>query len=257
MSYIDSHAHLCGDELYQNIEEIIGSFPANNIKRVMLICCSKKDYQRALVLKEKYPYFDIAKGIHPESADKDRTSDLYLLQEELKEGKIDLIGEIGLDYYWTKETKERQKELFIKQLEIADESNLPIAVHSRDASEDTYQILKEHHKSKSGVLHCFSGSKEMALRYLKLGYYLSFAGPITFSNAKTTAEVAASIPLDRLLYETDCPYLTPVPFRGKCNNPNLVIYTANKLAELHDVSIEVLNKQIEINYERLLGRDRG
>ena len=257
MGYIDSHAHLCGEELFDDIENIVERFKTNEIERVMLICCDGEDYLKAKQLTNKYDCFDIARGIHPESADEFKAEDLIKLEAELSEGLISLLGEIGLDYYWVKDNKEIQKELFISQLALADKYDLPIAVHSRDASEDTYNILREYHRSKRGVLHCYSGSVEMMERYIKLGYYISLAGPVTFNNAKTAVEVAIAVPLDRLLYETDCPYLTPVPFRGKRNDPNFVIYTAQKIAELKNMNIIDLNTQVTLNYRRLLDGPDG
>ena len=253
MGYIDSHAHLCSSEFNDDLENIIADFAKNEISKVMLIACEENDYERALFLQKKYSYFDIAKGIHPEDANAYQESDLVLLDKQLSSGNIVLVGEIGLDYYWVKDNKEKQKELFIKQLSLADKYNLAIAVHSRDASEDTYNILNEYHYSKRGVMHCYSGSVEMMKRYIDLGYYISLAGPVTFDNAKTAKEVASQLPLNKLLYESDCPYLTPVPFRGKRNNPNLVRYTALVIAELQGISVEALNKQVNENYSMLLG----
>jgi len=253
MGYIDSHAHLCGTDFNKDLATVIAGFSQNDIERVMLICCGDEDYAKALKLVAEYPCFDIAKGIHPESANEYATEDLSVLDSQLSEGKVVLLGEIGLDYYWVKDNKERQKELFIAQLQLADKHQLPVGIHSRDASEDTYTILKEKHNSKRGVMHCYSGSVEMMTRYVKLGYYISLAGPVTFANAKTAKEVAVAVPLDRLLYETDCPYLTPVPFRGKRNDPNYVRYTAKKIAELKNISIEALNEQVKRNYYSLLG----
>jgi len=256
MRYIDSHAHLCGTELYDDIKNIVARFPKNQIARVMLICCSTKEYLQAKQLIKDYDCFDIARGIHPESTNELRDEDLDNLEVELREGLISLLGEIGLDYYWVKDNKEKQRELFIRQLALADKYDLPIAVHCRDASEDTYKILDKYHQTKRGVLHCYSGSVEMMERYVRLGYYISLAGPVTFQNAKTAVEVAKAVPLDHLLYETDCPYLTPVPFRGKRNDPNFVIYTAAKIAELKNIEVEELNRQVTVNYNCLLkGKD--
>ena len=254
MAYIDSHAHICAPQLADDLAEIIAGFKLNDIGRVMIICCDNQDYQKALLLQKQYRFFDIAKGIHPEVANEYEEKDLTELEEQLKSQNIVLVGEIGLDYYWIKNNKEKQQDLFLYQLALADRYNLPISVHSRDAAQDTYELLKNHHRLKSGVLHCYSGSVEMMERYLQLGYYISLAGPVTFNNAKTTKEVAMALPLERLLYETDCPYLTPVPFRGKRNDPNYVRYTALKIAELKTISVESLNQQVTLNYERLLSR---
>jgi len=253
MGYIDSHAHLCSKEFNQDILEIITDFSNNEIDRVVLICCNDKDYIKALALAKEFSCFSIAKGIHPEQANEYTEKDLIILDRQLQDGHICLLGEIGLDYHWIKDNKKQQQELFIRQIEMADKYNLPIAVHSRDASEDTYNILKEFHNSKKGVMHCYSGSVEMMERYIKLGYYISLAGVVTFANARLAKEVAVAIPLDRLLYETDCPYLSPVPFRGKRNDPNRIVYTANKIAELKQIDVKKLNEQVKINFQTLLG----
>ncbi len=257
MAYIDSHAHLTGKEYQDDLKEIIADFKLNAISRVLLICCDDQDYRYAISLQEEYGCFDIAKGVHPENADEDRSVDLINLDKQLAAKKIAVVGEIGLDYYWTKATKDYQKALFIAQIQLADKYNLPIAVHSREASEDTYSILKEHHQSKRGVMHCYSGSVEMMERYVALGYYISLAGPVTFANAKVAKNVAIATPLDKLLYETDCPYLTPVPYRGKRNNPNFVVYTARMIAELRGISVEELNQAVKINYATLLGSNNA
>ena len=253
MAYIDSHAHLCGPQYQDDIKPIIAGFPANDISRVLLICCDDEEYKEALCLAKDYDYFDIAKGIHPEAATSDQSENLAILEKQLSSGKIAVLGEIGLDYYWIKDNKEYQKELFISQLHLADKFGLAVSIHCREASEDMYNVLKEQHHSKRGVMHCYSGSVEMMERFTKLGYYISLAGPVTFKNARLAKEVAKAIPNDRLLYETDSPYLTPVPYRGKRNNPNLVIYVARMIAELREIDVKALNDMVSKNYQRLLG----
>ena len=163
--------------------------------------------------------------------------------------KCDAVGEIGLDYHWYKDTKEKQKELFIKQIKIANDLNKPIIVHAREALADTYEILKKY--PCRGVLHCYSGSSELAKEFVKLGYYISIGGPITFKNTKEPLEVVKSVPLDKLLIETDSPYLTPVPNRGKRNEPSNVVYTATKIMDTIGVDKETFLKQINVNYDSL------
>ena len=159
------------------------------------------------------------------------------------------IGEIGLDYYWEKDNHKSQQELFIKQIELAEKLNKPIIVHSRDALQDTFDIMKNY--KVKGVLHSYSGSIEMAKEFTKLGYYISLAGPVTFKNAVKPKEVATLVDIDKLLIETDCPYLTPVPFRGKRNEPMYVKHTGKYIAQLRNMDEKDLQKQLCVNYDNL------
>ncbi len=255
MGYIDSHAHLTDSRLLEIHQQLKDDFIVNDIERVLIICCDKEDYLQAIPLADNCKLFDIAVGLHPESANTYTKEDLEVLEAQIQEKRIVAIGEIGLDYYWVKDNKQAQKELFIKQIELANKYNLPIIIHNRDASEDTYQILKEYPVKKGGVMHCYSGSVETSKRFIELGYYISLAGPVTFKNARHSLDVAKEVDLQYLMYETDCPYLTPEPFRGKLNNPNLVCFVANKIAEIRGIEVEELNKQVRLNYQRLFNND--
>lgn len=250
-NWLDSHAHLCEDEILLEIDDIIERTKENGLSRVLTIALDLEQYEIALNLQRKYPMIDIALGFHPENADDITEQDFKQLEEIAKSKTIVAIGEIGLDHYWRKDNKERQREVFIRQIEIANRANLPISIHSREASQELYQILKEYEVIEKGVLHCYSGSAEMAIEYMKLGYTVSFAGPITFKNAVTSKLAAEVVPLDKILIETDTPFLTPTPFRGKKNEPSYVVYTAKEICEIKQISELELQEAVQQNYQRL------
>ena len=218
----------------------------NKVNKAMLVCVSLDDYQRTLNIKKEGIEFKKAIGVYPEYTDIDETEfNKYVSLME----KCDAIGEIGLDYHWYKDTRDKQIELFIRQIEIANRLNKPVIIHAREALGDTYNVLRQH--PCKAVLHCYSGSYELAKEFIKLGYYISIGGPVTFKNAKEPLEVAKNIPLDRLLIETDSPYLTPVPNRGKRNEPSNVVYTAKKIMEIRGIDEETFLDQINKNYDSL------
>ena len=248
MNYLDSHCHLADEAYVEDSDEVLKRMVASNVKKAMIVCVSLDDYKRALNIKQNGIAFKKAIGIYPEYTDYDgETLNQYF--ELMK--TCDAVGEIGLDYHWYKDTKEQQKELFIKQIEYAKELNKPIIVHARESLGDAYEILKEH--QCKGVLHCYSGSKELAKEFVKLGYYISIAGTVTWKNAKEPLEVIKNIPLDRLLIETDCPYLTPAPNRGKRNEPANVVYTAKKIMDELNLDEGTFLNQINKNYDTLFG----
>lgn len=220
-----------------------------NVRKSLFICMNRKDLEYTFELKEKYPYIDIAYGYHPEDADKITEEDLVYMEEIIKDDRIIAIGEIGLDYYWDKTYKNKQLELFKRQIEIANKVHKPILIHSRSAVQDTYDMLKENAETPV-LLHCFGESAEMMREYLKLGYYIAFGGVVTFKNAVTPKNNVANIPLDRLMLETDCPYMTPVPYRGKTNETGFVKYVGEYVAELRGIETEDLQRQLMANYRR-------
>ena len=246
---IDTHAHVACSELLDKIDEIIQHAQDNNIIKILIICTTLTEAKIAITLSEKNPLFDCAVGFHPEDANTITDNDLIKLKEVLAHPRMIALGEIGLDYYWVQDNKEKQQELFIKQIEIARSLALPILVHMRDASADTVKILSEH--KIPGVLHCYSGSLETSKLLLKQGYYLSFAGPITYKNAKEAPITCLEAPLDRIFVETDSPYLTPHPFRGKQNEPAYVRYTFDKVCEIKGIEPEVAMTAMMDNYRRL------
>lgn len=246
MNYLDSHCHINDESYLEDLDEVLDRMLLNKVTKAMLVCVSLDDYKRSLNIKKEGIEFKKAIGVYPEYTDmSDEEFNEYVSLME----KCDAVGEIGLDYHWYKDTKDKQIELFIKQIEIANKLNKPVIIHAREALGDTYQILKEH--PCKAVLHCYSGSYELAKEFIKLGYYISIGGPVTFKNAKEPVEVAKNIPLDRLLIETDSPYLTPVPNRGKRNEPSNVVYTAKKIMEIRGIDEETFLDQINKNYDDL------
>ncbi len=246
MNYLDSHCHINDESYLEDLDSVLDRMLENKVTRAMLVCVSLDDYQRSLNIKKEGIEFKKAIGVYPEYTDMDE--DQFNKYVSLME-KCDAVGEIGLDYHWYKDTRDKQIELFIRQIEIANKLNKPVIIHAREALADTYKILKEH--PCKAVLHCYSGSYELAKEFVKLGYYISIGGPVTFKNAKEPVEVAKNIPLDSLLIETDSPYLTPVPNRGKRNEPSNVVYIAKKIMEIRDIDEETFLRQINKNYEDL------
>ena len=248
---IDSHSHLFEDEFKDDLNECLLRCKENNVNKIILVGFSKETNQKAQDFAKKYDIFYPTAGIHPDEAD-----DYYLkkydeLVDFISKNKVYAIGECGIDYHYTKENMVIQKKLLHLQCELAIERNLPIIIHMRDATKDTYDILKEYQGKIRGVMHCYSGSLEMAYEFIKLGFYISLGGPVTFKNAKEPKEVATNIPLDKLLIETDCPFLSPEPFRGKRNESANVYYVCKKIAELRGISFEEVEKVTEENTIKL------
>ena len=229
----DSHAHYTDKSFNDDREIMLGSLRESGVCGVINCGADIESSVFSLELAKKYPFIYAACGVHPEevkTVEKDYT---VTLRNLAKNEECVAIGEIGLDYYWRQDTKSQQKEMFENQIVLAKELNLPIIVHAREAHNDTLEILKKH--KPEGVLHCFSGSVETAKEVLKLGMYIGLGGAVTFRNARKAVEVAEMLPLDRLLLETDCPYMAPVPMRGKRNNSTYISYIAEKVAEIKGV----------------------
>ena len=228
----DTHAHYDDEAFNEDREVLLGLLPKEGISHVMTCGTNLVTSYRSLQLAQKYDYIYCALGFHPEEAHEERKGDLDTIKELLKkEPKAKAVGEIGLDYYWEENApREVQIDLFRRQIEIAKELDLPVIVHDREAHEDTFSILSE--MRPKGVLHCYSGSKEQALQYTEMGFYIGLGGVVTFKNARKAVEVAESIPIDKLLLETDCPYMAPVPHRGERNDSRLISLVAEKIAEI-------------------------
>ncbi len=248
--FFDSHAHLNDDRFDDDRDELIASFNQNGICNVINIGADIKSSKESIELAEKYDFIYAAVGIHPHDVEDMTDADLDTLSDMSKHKKVVAIGEIGLDYYYDNSPRELQRKWFRAQMELANKLNLPVIIHSRDAMGDTLEILRDC-PVKAGVLHCYSGSVESAKEILKLGYYISFAGPVTFKNAKGLTEVAEFVPMDKLLIETDCPYLTPEPYRGKRNSSLYVPEVAKKIAELKGLPVEEVAKATKENTKRL------
>lgn len=238
----DSHAHLNDSKLIDRVGEIIENAKQNKVNKIMCVGYDKASSMLAIELANQYDEIYAAIGLHPSDV-KSFDEDLTWIEENLSNPKVKAIGEIGLDYYWDKTFVEEQKQAFIRQIELANKYNMPIAIHMRDATDDTYKILKQYKaKTTKGVMHCYSSSKEAMKQFIDLGMYISLAGPVTFKNAKVPKEVAKEISLDKLLVETDCPYLAPTPYRGKTNEPKNVLYIAKEIAELKETDLETIMK---------------
>jgi TatD DNase family protein len=251
--WIDTHAHLADSEFDADRNEVIQRAKEAGIKKIVLIGCDVEGAKRALKLAHTDALFDVAIGFHPEGVLEDR--DELVMFELMKDPKVKLIGEIGLDFYWDKDPEHHalQERLFIQQIEWANQLNKPISIHMRDAPKRTFDLLKAYPVKRGGVMHCYSGSVEMAREYIKLGFYISLAGPVTFKNAHIPKDVAKEIPLECLLIETDSPYLAPHPYRGKRNESAYVVETARVIADLRGISLESLEEHLSLNYQRLIG----
>ena len=252
MSYwIDSHSHLLDERFRENFDEYIKRAIEHNVEKILCICLSKEELEYGFEVKRKHELIDLAFGYHPSDIRELSSDDWDYLVKMAKDDRIIAIGEIGLDYYWDKTFNDLQKEAFIRQIKIADEVKKPILVHVRDAHEDAFNILNLHQPIAKGIMHCYSGSVEMATRYEKLGMYFSFAGPLTFKNAVIPKEVVKSLDLTRMFVETDCPYLTPEPFRGKQNESAYVKYVGEKVVDLKEKTVAEVQLQMMENYRKL------
>lgn len=250
---IDTHTHIDLDNFKERFEEVIKNANEFGVKKVVIPGVEPKGFARILELCEKYENVYGAVGVHPEDVNSFDINAENLIKEYLKNPKIIAVGEIGLDYYWDKSQIELQKEIFEKQINIAKEFNKPILVHDRDAHQDTFEILKKTKASDVGVvMHCFSGSPEFAMECVREGFYIALGGVVTFKNAKKAKEVAQVVPLDRLLLETDAPYMAPVPFRGKENEPAYVKFVAEEIANLRGISFEEVANATTANAKKLL-----
>ncbi|KAB3537808.1 TatD family deoxyribonuclease [Alkaliphilus pronyensis] len=251
----DSHAHLDDARYNKDLDEIIESAKNNGLRHILNPGADLTSSVKAVNIAEKYDMVYAAVGVHPHDVKDMDESTLVVLRSLTNKQKVVAIGEIGLDYYYNHSPREVQKEWFIKQVELAKEVELPVIIHDRDAHKDVFDIVKKYNLGKTGcVMHCYSGSLELAKEYVKQGVYISLAGPLTFKNAKKTHEVAKEIPLEWLLVETDSPYLTPVPYRGKRNEPAYVKYVVEAIAEAKSLNYnEVAEKTSNnaINFFRI------
>lgn len=250
---IDSHCHI-NDELYKNSpKKYIEEAKNAGVSEFLVVGYDAKSSGISVNIAEKHPECWAAVGIHPSDAKKSKPGDLERIKELAKNNKVIAIGEIGLDYYWDKEedVKKQQKEFFIKQIEIANELNLPISIHCRDAIEDCLQILKENPVKRGGIMHCYAGSPGIAPEFIKLGFLLGFGGTVTFKNSVRPKEVAACVPSNSYVLETDAPYLTPHPFRGKENHSKYLYLVRDKIAELRNISPEQVEKESTENFNRV------
>ena len=254
MEIFDTHAHLLDEKFDEDREALIASLSDSGVKLVMEAGTDLGYLEKLLPFVEAHPMIYGAAGLHPEELGPYALSDLDQVAAALAHPKIRAVGEIGLDYYWPENPpREVQKAFFDAQLSLAADRGLPVIVHDREAHGDTVDVLRAHRGRVVGVMHCFSGSWETARECLDMGFCLGFGGALTFKNAKKNVEVAAKAPLDRLVIETDCPYMAPVPFRGKRNDPTKTLYVLQKLAELKAMAPEDLAPVLFENGKRLFG----
>ena len=260
MKYFDSHAHYYDErfesEITEGVDELIGALLKDSISCIINIGTSPATSREAIAQAKRHENMYTAVGIHP--SDTRFLSDIDSELEEIEalirdpESKCVCLGEIGLDYHYDGTDKEKQMEYFERQMLLAEKLGLPVCIHDRESHADVMEVIRRHPNVK-GILHSFSGSVEMALELVKLGYYISFSGTLTFTNAKKPREVAAALPMDRVLIETDCPYLTPHPHRGKINHSGYLAYTNATLASIFGVSEEECARITEENARRILG----
>lgn len=249
MQLIDSHCHLNFEGLAQRLPEVFANMLQNNVQQALAISVSRESFEQVLALAEQYPHIYATVGIHPDSETAAEFSIEELVQYA-KHPKVIGIGETGLDYHWCSGDLRWQHQRFANHIEAAKQSDLPLIIHTRKAADDTMATLKEHNAPKA-VMHCFSEDVRIAKMALDLGYYISFSGIVTFKNAKEVQEAAKYCPLDRILVETDAPFLAPVPHRGKPNEPAYVRHTAEFLAQLRGESLETVAQASTENFFRL------
>lgn len=238
MRIIDTHCHLNDETLYKDLANVILRAQNAGVEKMIVVGWDKNSSELAIKIAEQYDFIYALIGFHPENIFDIDDDILYKTLNLYSHPKVVGIGEIGLDYHWSKELdkREKQKEFFIKQIEFANKVGLPISIHSREAFADTLEILKKHPPKYSGVMHCYSGSLENLEEIINLNLYIGLDGPVTFTNAKTPKEVAAEVPLDRLVVETDCPYLSPHPLRGTVNEPANISLIVDEIARLRNMS---------------------
>ena len=250
--YIDTHCHLSMED-YLDIDKVIEENKDALVEKIVVSGCSRESIEEVMDLKDKYDMVYVTIGYHPEYADTVTESDLDYLKSLLGEKKVVGIGEIGLDYHYTKENKDKQIWLFEEQLKIANAFNLPVVIHSRDATMDTINTLKKY--KVKGIIHCFSGSLETANIYISMGFLLGIGGVVTFKNSKLK-DVVKEVPLESIVLETDSPYLAPVPFRGKINSSKYLEFIANFIADIKNISVDELAEITSRNASSLFDFNR-
>ena len=247
----DSQAHNDDERFDADREEVVARALAAGVSLIVNIGADMASSARSVALAEKYPGIYAAVGMHPHDSQDMKENDYRQLEQWANHPKVVAIGEIGLDYHYDLSPRSVQKEVFLRQLDLARKTGKPFIIHEREAHADMLDIIRNAARGLNGVFHCFSGSVETAREYLKMGFYISVAGPVTFPKSVKTKEVAKAVPLDRLLVETDSPYLTPQPFRGKRNEPAYVRLVAEEIANVRDISLAELAEATTANVRRL------
>ena len=251
MGIFDSHSHYFEDDFGEELFPLLDSLPEKGVEKILAIGDNIETSRFETALAERYGWVYAAAGIHPEKAGEVHEGWLEELKQLLRHPKVRALGEIGLDYHWEEPPRDVQKRVFEQQLVLAGEVDMPVVVHSRDATEDTMNLLRRY--KPRGVMHCFSGSPETAAEVVKLGMYVGFTGVLTFKNSKKARAACAAVPLERLLLETDSPYMAPEPFRGQKSESSMIKYTATAMAEIKGVSAEEMIRITRDNACRLFG----
>lgn len=249
---IDTHAHMCDEAFDADRDEVIWGLAERGVAKVIEIACDPAGFDKAADLANRHEKLYLAFGIHPEYASQWADKDISFLRQYLKHPKCVALGEIGLDYYWEPYDRDAQIKLFRRQLDMAMELSVPVSMHIREGYGDAMDILADYPDIR-GVMHCFSGSAEIAERCVKMGLYVAFGGAVTFKNNKKGPAAAAVVPLDKLLIETDCPYMAPEPYRGKRCDPAMTVLTRDKLASIKDMNPAELERITAENAGRLFG----
>lgn len=249
----DTHAHYDDGQFDEDREELFASMAENGVGTIVNVSASYASCERVTDMVRDYPFLYAAVGVHPDEVGDLNEESFARMKALFTREKVVGVGEIGLDYYWEKESHEIQKKWFIRQLELAGELGLPVVIHSREAAADTMEIMKRYAKGLKGVIHCYSYSREMAKEYVKMGFYIGVGGVVTFKNARKLKETVEEIPLASIVLETDCPYLAPVPYRGKRNHSAYIRYVAEEVARLKGLSCEEVIRQTEKNAKELYG----
>ncbi len=253
MKIFDTHAHLLDDQFEQDRNALISSLSAANVSGFVEACVEADDIPKIQALTLLYDFVYGSAGIHPHSANSADNSNLLRVERALEQKKIVAVGEIGLDYHYDFSPRDTQREAFANQLDLAIAAKKPVIIHDREAHGDVMAMLSARRGRLGGVLHCYSGSYEDAVRYIDMGYYIAFGGALTFKNATKQRAIAEKLPLERLVIETDCPYMTPEPHRGERNSPLLIHLTLEKLAEVRGISVEEAADAVYQNAMQLFG----
>ena len=246
----DTHAHYDDGQFDEDREDVLLAMQAGGVGTIVDASATVNSWERVLELTQKYPFVYGMIGVHPDEVGDLNEDNFARMEQLLQKEKIVAVGEIGLDYYWDKESRDLQEAWFVSQLELARKWNLPVNIHSREAAADTMQIMKEHARGIPAIIHCYSYSKEMAEEYVRMGYLIGVGGVVTFKNAKRLKEIVKEIPLSHIVLETDCPYLAPEPNRGKRNSSLNLPYVAQAIAELKGITAEEVIRVTEENAKR-------
>lgn len=247
----DSHAHYDDEQFDIDREQLLEELPKMGVGTIVNVSANYASWRGSVELAERYLYIYAAVGTHPDEVGVLNEDTFAEMKAWCQKEKVVAIGEIGLDYYWDNQPREVQKKWFIRQLELARELQLPVIIHSREAAEDTMEIVKKYAQGLEGVIHCYSYAREQAEEYIKMGFYIGIGGVLTFKNARKLKEVASAIPLEKILLETDCPYLAPTPYRGKRNQSSYISYIAEALADIKQISKEEVIAVTEANAKKM------